>query len=208
MTTAAKFLFDVDFGTAEHGPAESAAAQAALDAAVAAAEARGHDSGYRSGYAAAQAEAAAESARRVAAALEQIGNALTVLAGGLGTLEKRLEAESVDVAVAVAKKLASALIAGEPFAEIAGLAADCFAQVVGAPHVVVRINDGLYADAHERLEQIARLHGFEGRLVVLAEPDVAVGDCRIEWADGGISRDRAKTEAAIDAAVTAYVARR
>jgi flagellar assembly protein FliH len=41
---------------------------------------------------------------------------------------------------------------------------------------------------------------------VLAEPDVAPGDCRIEWADGGLTRDRAKTEAAINEAVEGYVA--
>ena len=39
--------------------------------------------------------------------------------------------------------------------------------------------------------------------MVLAEPDIAPGDCRIEWADGGISRDSAATEHAIDEAVAA-----
>ena len=44
--------------------------------------------------------------------------------------------------------------------------------------------------------------------VVLAEPDIAVGNCRIEWADGGISRDVAAADAAISAAVTSYVSAR
>ena len=57
----------------------------------------------------------------------------------------------------------------------------------------------------DRLDEIARARGFEGRLVVLAEPDIAPGDCRIEWADGGLSRDRAKTEAVIAEAVDRYV---
>ena len=57
-------------------------------------------------------------------------------------------------------------------------------------------------------KQIAQLHGFEGRLVVLAEPGMALGDCRIEWADGGLARDRAATEAAIGEAVGRYVAAR
>ena len=74
--------------------------------------------------------------------------------------------------------------------------------------MVVRLNDALYADARERLEEIARMRGFEGRLVVLAEPDIAPGDCRIEWADGGIVRDRAATEAAIAEAVNRYAAAR
>ena len=54
----------------------------------------------------------------------------------------------------------------------------------------MRVNDTLYDAAREKLEEIARQTGFEGRLVMLAEPDIAEGDCRIEWADGGVTRDR------------------
>ena len=36
--------------------------------------------------------------------------------------------------------------------------------------------------------------GLDSRLVVLAEPEIAPGDCRIEWADGGIDRDSAAIE--------------
>jgi flagellar assembly protein FliH len=196
MTAPAKFLFDVDFGNAAanaHGGRETALAEA---------EARG----YRTGHAAAQAEASAEAERRMAAAFERIAHALGSLAVGLPAIEQRLEAEAVEVAVAVATKLAPELVAREPFAELAALAADCFNHLVGAPHVVVRVNDALYATGRERLEEIARMRGFDGRLVVLAEPDIAPGDCRIEWADGGITRDRAKAEAAIAEAVSRYVA--
>jgi len=45
-----------------------------------------------------------------------------------------------------------------------------------------------------------------GRLVVLAQPDIAPGDCRIEWADGGLVRERAAAEAVIAEAVSRYVA--
>ena len=44
--------------------------------------------------------------------------------------------------------------------------------------------------------------------MVLAEPSLAPGDCRIEWADGGVARDRAATLATIDDAVARYVAAR
>ncbi len=72
----------------------------------------------------------------------------------------------------------------------------------------MRIAETIYEAAHARLDEIARLHGFDGRLVVLAEPGMALGDCRIEWADGGLARDRAATEAAIGEAVGRYVAAR
>jgi len=204
MSPRAKFMFDDDFASAGEKEADRAKSQAALEAAVAEAEARG----FRAGHAKALADTQVEVQRRNAAALERIGATLATMASGLNAIERRLEAEAVEVAVAVASKLAPELIAREPFAEISALAADCFNHLVGAPHVVVRVNDALYADARERIEEIARMSGFDGRLVVLAEPDIRPGDCRIEWADGGLTRDRAATEAAIAEAVGRYVAAR
>ena len=127
---------------------------------------------------------------------------------GLDATARRLEVEVVEVAVAVARKLAPELIAREPFAEIAALVRECFTHLVAAPHVVVRVNDALHAQARERLDEIARGRGFEGRLVVLGETEIAPGDCRIEWADGGVIRDRSAVASAIDDLVSRYIAAR
>jgi flagellar assembly protein FliH len=42
----------------------------------------------------------------------------------------------------------------------------------------------------------------------MAEDGLAAGDCRIEWADGGVARDEAATLAVIDDAVARYIAAR
>jgi flagellar assembly protein FliH len=202
MNAPTKFLFDVDFaGGADRKPAMPLAEHAQK---LAAAESAAH----RRGYAEAQADAKIESDRRIADALECIAGGIAEAAKTLNAVEMRLECEAVEVAVAVARKLAPALIAREPFAEIAALASDCFRQLVTAPHIVVRIHDALYAIARDKLEEIVRARGFEGRLVVLAEPEIGPGDCRIEWADGGVSRDSVAADAAIDAAVAAYLSAR
>jgi flagellar assembly protein FliH len=205
MGAPAKFLFDVDFAKgADRKPAEPSVTLAEHALKLAEAEAAAHSRGYAD----AQADAKVEADRRMAAALERIAVNLGKANEALGTIETRLECEAVEVAVAVAKKLAPALIAREPFAEIAGLASDCFRELVAAPHIAVRVNDALYAPAREKLDDIVRAKSFQGRLVVLAEPDIAVGDCRIEWADGGINRNTAATDAAICAAVESYVSAR
>jgi flagellar assembly protein FliH len=77
---------------------------------------------------------------------------------------------------------------------------------VATPHLVIRINDSLYDGARERIEKLAKQSGFEGRLVILAEPDVPTGDCRIEWADGGIVLDRAAIDSKINELVGRYMA--
>jgi flagellar assembly protein FliH len=198
MSTPAKFMFDVDFGAPK--PANTVPL-ADHEVRVGEAETRG----YRNGFTAGQQEAAGESARRLAIAMESIAHSLSILTRGLSGVELRVEAEAVEVAVATGRKLAEALIAREPFAEVEALARDCFRELVATPHVVVRVNDALYADAQAKLADIARETGFDGRLLVLAEPEIAVGDCRIEWADGGMTRDKAAADALIGETVQRFV---
>jgi flagellar assembly protein FliH len=203
MAAPAKFLFDMDFGAPDK-TRERPATPSEIAQKIAAAEARA----YRDGYDAAQREAKAESDRRTALALEQISVAIKGIATRFAGIETRMETEAVDVAVAVARKLCSALIANEPLGEITGLVSDCFSHLVSTPHLVVRINDSLYEVTRERIERLAKQSGFEGRLVILAEPEIVTGDCRIEWADGGVVLERAAIEAKISELVGRYMASR
>jgi len=203
MAAPAKFLFDTDFAAPDKAR-EKQATPAEIAQKVAEAEARA----YRDGYDAAQREAKAESDRRAALALEEIGVAIKGIASRFAGIETRMETEAVDVAVAVARKLCNDLIAAEPLGEITGLVSDCFSHLVSTPHLVVRIHESLYESARERIEQLAKRSGFEGRLVILAEPEIAKGDCRIEWADGGVVLERATIEAKVNELVGRYMASR
>jgi flagellar assembly protein FliH len=66
----------------------------------------------------------------------------------------------------------------------------------------------LECEAREKIDEIARGHGFAGRLVVLGEPNIAAGDCRIEWADGGVNRDAGAADRVIGEAVARYITAR
>jgi flagellar assembly protein FliH len=198
--TKAKYLFDEDFSgggkptitLVEHERRRADAESVA----------------YRNGFAAGQKQAESEAAQRTTQALTLIADGFARLDRALAGIEGRLETEAVEVAVAVAAKLAPELIAREPFAEISALATDCFKHLVKTPHVAVRVGPDIYELAKQKLEEIAHARGFEGRLMVLAEPGLAAGDCRIEWAEGGVARDEAATLAVIDDAVARYVAAR
>ena len=160
MAAPAKFLFDMDFAAPDKAR-ERPATPSEIAQKIAAAEARA----YRDGYDAAQREAKAESDRRAALALEEIGIAIKGIATRFSGIETRMETEAVDVAVAVARKLCSELIAGEPLGEITALVSDCFSHLVSTPHLVVRINDSLYetrARADRAAGQAKRLRGPSG----------------------------------------------
>jgi len=205
VRTPTKFMFEVDFGqTSPAAKAEPSITVSAHQAALATATAQA----YRDGTAAAEAKAAAEAARSTAAAFERIAQSLGVLIERLDDVRARLEVDGVEVALAVARKLAPELIAREPMAEIAALLSECFTHLLAAPHVVIRIQDSLYGEAAERFDAMARARGFAGRVVVLGDPDIKPGDCRVEWADGGVIRSRAATETCIDDLIGRYLAGR
>ncbi len=200
MKATAKYMFDEDFS----GGGKPTITLVEHERRRADAESQS----YRKGFAAGEAQAQQQAAAHAAAALGLIADAMDRLHRALAGIEARLETEAVDVAVAVAGKLAPELIAHQPFAEISALATDCFQHLVKTPHVVVKIGPEIHDMAKDKLEEIAHARGFEGRLMVQAEDGLAPGDCRIEWADGGVKRDEAATRAMIDDAVTRYVAAR
>lgn len=200
MATAAKFLFETDFARGETPTmtvVEHERRRADAEAVA-----------YRNGFGAGQAQARTEIEQQIATTLGVVADRLDRLSRGLYGIEARLEVEAVEVAVAVARKLAPELIARQPLAEIAALATECFRHLAATPHIAVRVNESILDAAREKLDAAARGHGFEGRLAVIADPSVAPGDCRIEWADGGINRDRTASETAIAEAVERYVTAR
>jgi len=196
----AKFLFDDDF-TAREKPTIT----------LVEAERRRADAesvAYRNGFAAGHEKATDEATQHIAATIQVVADSLARIERALKAIEARLEIEAVEVAVAVASKLAPELIAREPMAEVTALVTDCFRHLVSAPHVLVQVNADIYEATKDKLDEIAAARGFEGRLLVQSDTQLAPGDCRIEWADGGINRDEAATQATIDEVVSRYVAAR
>ena len=54
--------------------------------------------------------------------------------------------------------------------------------------IVVRVHDTILDDVVNHLPQLQQQQAFAGKIIVLADPTVQAGDCKIEWADGGLER--------------------
>jgi flagellar biosynthesis/type III secretory pathway protein FliH len=138
----------------------------------------------------------------------EAAQALTLLSQSMRALLDRYEIEqgllrdeAVAVALAAARKAAD--IALESFGEdrvIVALEAamECLR---GTPRVVVRLAPTMIAGIKSRLEDAARIGGFDGALIVRADPAVAIGDVILEWPEGAIAHDRAAAFARIDEVV-------
>jgi flagellar assembly protein FliH len=182
MTGARKFTFDEEF--AADGRSRTVR-KAEEQARLAAAEADGHSRGRIEG----RLEAEQEASMRLAQAAERIAATAAAVLQRLDAEAERLEREAAVLALAFARKLAGDVTARAPLAALEEAAADCFRQLVGVPHVVVRIDETMVDRTKTILDRMARERGYEGRLVVLGQPGMASGDFTIEWADGGIVRD-------------------
>jgi len=159
-------------------------------------------------------ESAFEEGRRsgleeaAASAERHLADAMTALTNGLAGL-REAEAQSADeaqrvaarVAMAVLRKVLPAACETNAFEEVVKTVLDCFSHVLDEPRIIVRVVADLVEPVRERLEGQAAQHGFEGRVVVQADPRLPPGDCRVEWTDGGAERDQVRLIADIEAAV-------
>ncbi|MBI5163513.1 MAG: flagellar assembly protein FliH [Magnetospirillum sp.] len=129
----------------------------------------------------------------------QIATALGMIAGHFDTLQARQEEandtaqrNAARVALAVVKKMLPAACEQYAFDEVTRVVEEVVGHILDEPRIIVRVAQALAEPVRERLEAVAEGHGFEGRVVVQADERLAVGDCRVEWTDGGAERDQAR----------------
>jgi flagellar assembly protein FliH len=153
-----------------------------------------------------KAEGDEAAAAHLAHAIDQVALGLEALRGNLDGIQALASAEAVRFAHVIGRCLAGRLMDAAPISLIEDAARRIFDDLRGQPHAAVRVAPELADAASEAMRKIARDRGFEGRLIVLGEPEIASGDVRIEWADGGIVRDRAAAERAVAEAVSRALA--
>ncbi len=201
MAQPVKFAFDAVFtieGSDETADARDFVTPRELEAARAKA--------YEEGFAAGVAEERARNERRYADAVE-------VIAAGMGAIERTQRAEiercikmATELALSIARKVAPALMAAAPMAEIEALIGEHLEQLVDEPRVVVRVSEGMIDALRERIDALAAARGFSGRMVLIPDAALADGDCRMEWADGGVERDTAAVWKSLEGAIARILA--
>jgi len=182
------FLFDTDF----RRPRPSAEAMRAAEEAV-----QAEQSGFARGVQEGRLQAEGQAQARLADAMTRLALSAAGLLASADAREAEREAQAVELAMLIARKVAGDALDAQPLIGIGEAARTALQHLRGVPHLVVRVHDSLVDEAETLVKRLARERGFEGRLVVLGEPDLAPGDARMEWADGGVVRDRAQIEAAV-----------
>jgi len=145
--------------------------------------------GMKSGEIRAQ-EAVAQGARDLSAALRE------TLARAKDEI-RLLRREAAEIAFATARKLAPMALDALPAADVENALRDAIHQAIGEPRLVLRASARVVEALSPRIEKIAHEEGFEGRVILAADPAIKGADCRIEWRGGGAERNEAAIECAL-----------
>lgn len=201
MKQAVKFTFDTRFDDGQPPASRSYAKVRFSEEELERARAEAYAAGFSAGH-----------AEATALADQDFGSALRNLVSNAASLLAALDAESASIrgeaaalALAVARKLAPALVASRPEAEIESVLRDCLTHLNREPHIVLRVADTLIERLKETVDRMAHERGLAGRIILLGQGDVAEGDCIVEWADGGVVRSHADIEREVADAIARYV---
>lgn len=185
MGTAKKFMFGTDF--------REGGRRSTSDADIAAARAEGFNAGQEQGR--------REAESQFNALVGKLARSAEKLVADEHKRVAEIEEQAAQLAIVTAQGLARAALAERPLAGLERVVRECLGHARLAPHLVVRVNEGAVEAVEGLLAGLSRETGFAGRLIVLGQPDIAPGDGRIEWADGGFIIDGARLEQLVGQAV-------
>lgn len=202
MKQAVKFTFDTYFGDRPASPVRVEEVTPRIsDADVDAARRQG----YAEGLVAGEREAATRAEESLGTAMRQLAESTGALLAALDTQLLLTRKEAVMTAMEAARKLAPALIATRPETEIEAVLRNCLTHLNREPHILLRVSLSLVDRLKETVDRMAMERGLSGRIILLGEPAMSEGDCVVEWADGGVARNRTEIENEIVAVVTRYI---
>lgn len=163
----------------------------------------------------AKTEAAADAARQdeavkagqaAAEALKQISARMQVVLGRMDAESGAIREDAARLAVAAARAIAGRALEAHGEETIMDCAREALADLRAEPRLAVRVAPDLADAVAEGLIAEAERMGFEGAVSVRPDPDVAAGDCALEWRAGSIERTAADIEARIGALVDKWLA--
>jgi len=151
------------------------------------------DAARQQGHAAGRDEAMRESAEAVAQHIDQTINHLAQrledLFAARDEANDRAVHEAIAVAVGIARKILPEMNQRNALGEVERLVGSVIEHIVEEAKVRIEVHPEIAAEVETRVREMAAARGYEGRLTMIASDELALGDCRIDWGNGGAGRD-------------------
>lgn len=202
------YLFDVDFDALPKKPVKPSEAELQARAAPTFTEEelkRECDKAWEEGRQEGLAQSNAGFEHQIAETLSKIDDKFSALDAAQRKTNERIAQSAVRLAAAIAAKVAPEYARENGLAEIEAFVAQCLSNLFGDVEVAIRVPAVLAEDLTERLPPLAKRRGLENGVRIIADPDMAPTDCRIDWTDGGAERNGANLLASIDDIVEKFL---
>jgi flagellar assembly protein FliH len=177
-----------------------------MAAAVAEARKAARAEGLAEGLAKGKADAAAAAEKQIAGGLNAIAQHFAAIAREAEQCSSAVSTTAVEVALAMTRRLFPELARRHGLGEIEGLLERALDMLKTEPRFTVRLAAEQRDALVERIDALASQRGFEGRIVVTGEAEMKLGDCRIEWSQGGLIRSADEIWSGIEAAMAQALA--
>ena len=210
MVKLQKFLFDTDFGMARaraveesYEEEEEAVEEIAPPPPSFSEEelALARDQAFEAGRQAGLQEAAASLEQMVGMAMAGCAHHLQALGAAQQAANEALSRDAIGIALAALRKLHPHFCRQFGLAEIEAALGEALANLDKVARITVKVHPDLVVAVEEKCKALLAQTGFDGKLLVAGDAQLGPGDCRVDWGDGGVEHDAARTWADIERAV-------
>ncbi len=163
------------------------------------------EKGYKKGLVEGENSAANINAANLVKATSNLAKRTMAIAKTADDHQKQTLHDAACLGISTGRKLAANLIARFPMDEIRTLIGECLSSLEDVPHLVIRCHPDLAKAIEVETTKLMSTSGFDGRLIIMGEPDILLGDARLEWVNGGLVRDMAKISSQIDQHVKSFI---
>jgi len=196
-TPLRKFMFDKSFDDAVDTPSAKASERKPVTLKPEQIDALKKEA-WDVGFAAGQKTNSDDQAQQLKIALSHLEDRIGHLMENLQVVYQAQEEQLRKAILAIARKILPDFTSQYGLQEITSLLDSAIGDMLHEPRLVVRIHEHQFDIINGKIQEITAQKAYAGKVVVLADPDVAVGNCRIEWADGGVERNTEATWQAIE----------
>ena len=190
MTTQTRFLFETSFddSTADEAEeAKDAEAQSEVEEVPSYSDEElnaAREEAWASGREEGVSEAAEATERQMVAASTVIGERLGELFDNQTKSSAAAAQDAAKIAVMIARKIFPDLNQKNSLGEIGRLVEISLSRLMDEPRLTIHVNDSHRDPLTARIEELRQARGFEGKIVLLGDPTIPPGDCRVEWSRG------------------------
>lgn len=122
-------------------------------------------------------------------ALVTIANKVAALITAQDQTNKELSNDATALSLAIVRKFFPTLNEDTALNEVVATVETLLGRLLNEPRIFVKVNPSISDELAEKLTQISAGKNLEGDLTVIADENIMMGDCKIEWSIGAAERN-------------------